>query len=450
MPNHRFSSALTGVGILAVAALGFWTPAARAQESLTLEQAMALALANNPSLAASRETVARAQAQALGARASLLPRIDLSERIVRTTGPGEVFWTELSQERFSLASFAASDPNDPPALTNYTTELRLVQPLYHGGSIRRGYKARVLAHQAAGRKADRRRQEILRKVTGAFHRSLLAERNIAVAEEAMAAARRHEQTARDLLDQGMALRSDLLRAQVRVSEVEAMLLTAENQQRLAAADLNRVMGVDQSRRYQLVEPPEPAGKPAENLDTLLAEARGTRPDLRRLMLLEQSAAEAVAAARGRFLPQVNLVASYDRNDRDFLGNDGEYWTVMAVATLPLFDGMATRAEVARARAEQNRLAALRREAEQRVELEVRRALDNLAEALSRLTVARRAVELAERSLTLVEDRYAAGMAPITEVLETEAARTRTCAEEARARYDVNLARTDLDLAVGRL
>ena len=444
----RGSTALLGILTAAAACLAPRT--GLAQERLTLEQAMAAALANNPSLAASRQSAAGARAEALKARAALLPRLDLSERLVRTTGPGEVFWTELSQERFSLASFAASDPNDPPALTNYATRLSLVQPLYHGGSIRRGYRARVLAREAADRRAERRRQEVLREVVAAFHRALLAERNVAVAREAMAAARRHEQTARDLLDQGMALQSDLLRAQVRSSEIQAMLLTAENQRRLAVADLNRVMGVDQSRTYALVEPPEPGADTPQDLEALLAEARSRRPDLRRLVLLEQSAGQAVAAARGRSLPQVNLVATYDRNDRDFLGSDGEYWTVMAVATLPLFDGMAARADVARARAEQNRLAALRREAEQGVELEVRRSLADLAEAKSRLAVARRAVALADRSLALVEDRYAAGMAPITEVLETEAARTRARANQARARYDVDLARTDLDLAVGRL
>lgn len=419
-------------------------------EPLTLEQGIQTALKNNPAIRASIHSVHAAEQGVLEARGRFLPRMDITESFMRTTGPGEVFWTELSQERFSLSEFALANPNDPDPIANYNMEVRLVQPIYAGGKIRTGYQISKLQREAAENSRRRTEQEIIREFTGAYYGALLAGRFITVAELAKTSVRAHARIARDLLDQGMVLRSDLLRVNVHLSEVEAMLITSRNQRKLAAANLNRIMGVEQDREYELMEKEEPETFVMEGLDQLIREAIENRPDLAGLSLMEKSAEKGITMERASFLPSLNVVASYDKNDRDFLGDDGEYWSVMAMARMNLFEGFASRARVHRARAERARVSSLLEQAAQGVELEVRNAYLRLNEAHARLEVARRATVQAEESMKIIEDRYAAGMAVATELLDTETALTRARTNEARARYDLDTARTDLDLAAGRL
>jgi outer membrane protein len=422
-----------------------------ALEPLTLQEGIQRTLRNNPALKASDHALEAAEQEVLASRGGFLPKLNLSESFQRTTGPGEVFWTELSQERFSLSEFSASNPNDPAPITNYNTRLTFTQPIYNGGRIRAGYRMSKFQREAVRNDRERTRQEIIREFTAAYFDALLADRFVRVAEQSRAAVQAHMKTAQDLLEQGMALRSDLLRARVRLSEVEAGLVTARNRKRLAAANLNRIMGADQDEEYALSDvAPVKKGEIAETLDQLIDEAKRNRPDLTELSFMEQTAEQGVKMARAAYLPSLNFVAQYNRNDRDFGGNDGEYWTIMATADLNLFEGFSSKARIHRAKAEKARMANLVRQAVQRIELEVRRSYLNLQEARDRLEITRRAVAEAEESLKIVEGRYATGMERITELLDTETALTLARTHEAKARYDLDIARTDLDLALGRL
>ncbi len=448
-PRAGQGSALLQVSLALAASLLFSQPAS-AGEPLTLEAGLQMALEGNPSLKASEYATMAARENVRNARGRFLPRLDLTESFMRTTGPGEVFWTELSQERFSLGRFAASDPNDPDPISNYTTSVTLSQPLYAGGRIRTGYEISRLQREAAEQDQRRTRQEVIREFTAGFYGALLARRLVGVAETARRAVERHGAMAADLLAQGMVLRSDHLRSRVRLSEVEADQISARNGRRIAAANLNRIMAVEQGREFELRETPAEKDDAAGDLDALIKEAKESRPDLEKYRLMAETASRGVTMARAAFHPQVHLMAGYHRNDQDFLGDDGEYWTVMAVANLNLFDGLSSRARVRQAAAERHRAASLLAQAEQGVELEVRRAYHQIEEAEARLALAARAVAEAEESLRIVEDRYGAGMARMTELLDTESALTQARTGRARAEYDLSMARIDLALAVGRL
>ena len=421
-----------------------------AGEILTLEQGIEIAMDNNPGLKAAGSSVKVANQGVREARGRFFPRIDVSESFVRTNGPGEVFWTQLSQERFSLSEFAAANPNDPDPITNYMTRVTLSQPLYAGGRIHSGYQISKLQRDAAVHSREHTRQAIVREFTAAYYGALLAERFIAVAEQARTAVEAHTKMAADLLAEGMALRSDYLQARVHLSEVEARWITARNQRRLALANLNRIMGRDQGREVQLVEQERPETDGPENLEQLIEAARKDHPALRRMALMAETAEKGIEVARAGFLPDLNFVAQYNRNDQDFIGDDGEYWTVMAVANINLFEGFGAKARVARATAEKEMLNNQVSQSAQGIELEVRRAYHNLEEAGARLAVARRAVGEAEETMAIIEDRYGAGMARITELLDTESALTQARTNAARAKYDLSIAGADLDLAVGRL
>lgn len=87
---------------------------------------------------------------------------------------------------------------------------------------------------------------------------------------------------------------------------------------------------------------------------------------------------------------------------------------------------------------------------EQIGLEVRRAHSELTAAGERRIQATNSTALAEKSLTIVQDRYAEGLATLVELLEAETSLTRARAREVEAERDLIVATATLQLAVGRL
>jgi outer membrane protein TolC len=132
---------------------------------------------------------------------------------------------------------------------------------------------------------------------------------------------------------------------------------------------------------------------------------------------------------------------------DFSGNN---WSVFALFDFNVFDGLATRRRVERAKQEHHHAMELTTLLTDQIGLQVRTAHSELGAAAERQKHARRATTLAERSLSIVQDRYSEGLSTLVELLEAETALTRSRAREVEARRDLLVAKATLELAVGRL
>ena len=100
-------------------------------------------------------------------------------------------------------------------------------------------------------------------------------------------------------------------------------------------------------------------------------------------------------------------------------------------------------QIARARAEE-------REMDSAVRLDVRRALAELRAANERVESARAVVSDSEESLRITQNRYAAGMGNVTDVLRTEAAVSESKTRQLTAIHDQRIAEVNVELVSGRL
>ncbi len=85
-----------------------------------------------------------------------------------------------------------------------------------------------------------------------------------------------------------------------------------------------------------------------------------------------------------------------------------------------------------------------------VTLEVRRAWEELHGANERIGVSEATVEEAQESLRITQNRYQAGLSPVTDLLRTEAALLESRTQYLQALHDQRLAAVELDAAAGRL
>ena len=436
---------------IALLTLGCTAPGLRiaAAETLTPESAVSLALANHPALRVAEIELEAAQADQKVARSGYLPRLDFSEDVARSTNPVFVFASKLGQENFGPQDFAIQSLNEPDPYTNAATRVALRQNVWDGGRTILWRKAAELGVSAATDASARNTEEVAFGALKAFWDAALAEAMLNVTHSAEQAALANLELAQRQVEAGMAVPSDRMAAEVRLSEVQALRIRSEQGVRVARAAIRQALGLPEEVEYQLLIP-DVLPQPLEDDEASRVQAAlAARPDLHSLEQRIRQAEIGEDLVRSRYYPEVGVGAQVEWNAKNVFGDSGSNWTVGATLKIPIFDGLESAGRMDKARADLQKLQAMRRGMEDGIRLQVISAYADCVAALERLKVADSAIGQSEEALRIVRERYAEGMAMMVELLGSEAARTSSQGSRAVAARDLALARAALDLASAR-
>ena len=418
--------------------------------NLTLAEAVRMALEKNPTVQAA-DAYAKAVHQGIAeARAAWMPRVDFSEGFTRGNNPVYVFGGLLTERQFTASDFGLGSLNTPRPLDIFRTQFSAALSLYDGGQTGRRVKDAKLSAQGAGENGQRTRQELIFNVVKSYSDELLARENVRVAEAAEKTAQSDLHRAQSRQDEGQAVPSDLLSAQVQLAQAQEDLLQAQNAADLAHAALNVAMGLPEDAAT-IIEPRlKETSFDAGALADRQQQALKMRPDLREAGLGVEHAANGQRMARAEFLPKVNAFSSWEEDNQTFLARGGNNWTVGASLNFNIFDGGANRARLAAAHYRQTQAQAQLEQMTAAVKLQVREAYLNLTTAGQRVDVSRQAQSQAEESLRIIQNRYEAGLATITDLLQIETTHTRAQKNYLNALFDYRLSYAALELATGEL
>ena len=434
---------LTTLLTLVVAAYSY------AAETLTLDQAIDMALRNNPGLKAADAQVEAAEAGVLRSASGFLPKVTVSETWSRTDSSLMALGTKLNQEIVTPADFDPSVMNHPDAISNYNTRLAVMQPVWNGGKEYVGRKQATLAKEASIQDRERARQETVFNVIKAYYGVLLAKEYYKVAVQSLETTAATVKLAEARYKAGAVLQSDLLRATVQLAEVQEMATRSQNSVKLANAAINFAMGVPQGTEHE-VSGALSTQDMKTGMDAMLEEAASKRPDLMSMELNRRNTEKSVTMARSDYLPSLNLMGQMDWNSDKVAGDEAKSWAVMAVLQWNLFDGLVTRSKVKEALATSSRMRSLEEQTRSAVQLQVRQAYYNLTASLDRIAATSSSVQEAEEGLRIVQKRYEVGMTTFVDVLGAENSLIRARTNVLQALYDNNIAQAELKLAVGTL
>jgi outer membrane protein TolC len=249
---------------------------------------------------------------------------------------------------------------------------------------------------------------------------------------------------------GMASRLDLLRAEVRVSNLKPPLIQARNSVSVAELGLKTILGLD------LAQPVEIAGElayqPVEmNLEESWAKALANRPELSQIHYQKKIAGEMEKIARAASLPTLAVAGSYNywSNLFNLRRNNWEsYYSFNLVLTIPLFNGLSTPAQVAEAKAQLRQIEYTEKGLINQIKFEVESAILNMNQAKESLLSQEKNVEEAQESVRVAQLNYTEGLATITDVGAAEVALSEARINYLRALYDYDLAQAQLEKAMG--
>jgi outer membrane protein TolC len=248
----------------------------------------------------------------------------------------------------------------------------------------------------------------------------------------------------------MATDVDVLSIRVHLAQVHEQRIRRAADLEVARAALNDVLGRPLADAFRLTTSLTPVATPDSELDGVEREAAATRPEVRLTNFAIDVARTQKDTARSAFLPQVSVRGAFEADRQRFVTRGGANWMGAVMLRWNLFNGFETRERVAEAVHQIRRAEAEAQRAASGVKLQVRRAWADLRAAQQRIEVARAAVAEAEESLRITQNRYAAGMSNVTDLLRTETAVLDSRTRQLAAVHDQRVAATFLEYAAGRL
>lgn len=433
-------SARTRGLVLALIVLCVTSPALRAQTksapALTLDQAEATGLANQPRMLAAQQRVLVAAERVHAARSDDFPTVGFNATGVRVVDPGTAIaagniTTSSVSDRFAYGG----------NLTQLVTDFGRTSALI--GQARDQAEAQ---HDLA----ILTRAQVQLNVRQTYYRVLGAE---AVLHAAQAAEANRKLIARQLSELAKSeLRStlDVQFADVLVNQADLAVVRAESLVSQARAHLATAMGLDQPVAAALVEQTPASAPLPPSLDDLLQQARAERADLRASQANESAARHLEDADRRLSLPKLNVLAAAGQIPYHDSTLHDDYAAAGFNLSIPVFNGGLFKAEQREAAHEAMASSADTRQLQLQVNEQVRDAWISANEAYQSIAVTARLVAASKEALRLAQDRYQAGLGSIVELNEAQLNETSAEIDAAQAIHLYLSRRADLDFATGEL
>lgn len=456
-PNCRSRELKLPLNLVIAATAALWISlAVQAQPTadaspLTLQQAVRIALEKSPLRKAAIADTRVSSADVREARSVLMPRVTFAETATLGNDPVYVFGSRLRQQRFTADDFSLNKLNTPLPFGNFSTRFGGSWSLFDSFASWHGLNRAKQMNQAAGHQLERAEQEIVFRVVDVYYGSLLATKQLALSEQALKTSQSILDRSQSRFDAGLVVESDLLTAKVRMAARRQELIRARNNLDLARAELNTALGVPMDSLFQPTQTLMESALPIPVLQDVEKMALTNRPDLKRIQSEESAQRQSVAIAKSSFGPRVNAFAGWEMDNPTFVaGGGGNNWLGGVEMQIDVFQGGAKRAELARERALQEKIAAMKQVASDDIRLEVRRAYYNLDSARQQVEVARAAIAQAQDSLRINQDRYDGGLTTMTDLLGAEEATRRSQTDYWEAVYRFHTSYASLELASGNL
>src|SRR6266850_2003091 len=393
---------------------------------LTLDQAVGLALKQNPTAQIAILTAAQSEQDKNIARADLLPQVNATI-------------SDEARKVNLLAQFGGKTPfpGFPKTLGPY--QVFSAGPTFGGPVFDLTLWKR---YQAA-------REQVILLVVSQYIGTLRAVANVQASQSRVELAQALYDQAADLQKEGVGTGIDTLRSNVELQNEKQRLIQAQTERETSLFWLSRLLNLDPRQPIELEDSLSFFDTPQPEVEMSLELALAERQEWKALELQIKAAESQKKAAQFSRLPSL-------RFDGDFayVGTSGNTtlptYTYQASVNLPIFTGGRIRAEVVRADLEIRKLEEQKNDLRNQIALDVKTALLNLSSARNEVQVANLGVVLSKEEVDQARDRFKAGVANNIEVIQAQDALSRANDNQIAALYRFNQARADLARSIGQM
>src|SRR2546422_2897561 len=419
-----------------------WTQSAATSgepRRLTLQQAIQTALDKHPALQSATFAVQGAEARAKQAESPYYPQVG-----------GTAAQTNGSLRTNAL--FRPSGSLIEPNRSDISVGVAACQTVYDFGQTASRLDAQRSDRARFEKDAMTRRADVVLGVERAYFTALKRKRLVEIAEQTVRERDVLKRQVETLYRNQLKSKLDLGLVQVQLSDAEFLVIRARNDLTTGFAELNNAMGIEGSVAYTLEEV-SPSVEPPQVLGDLLAEAMDRRPELLALKERVRTAEHRIRAANTLNYPVLQVVGG--AGDTEHISNrpnlqEGGWWGVGGVISVPLFTGFLIQNQVAEATAQHREAQSIYLTVAQNIRLQIQDSFLDVVTLIQQIKVAEQQVIIAREALSLARQRYKLGLSSVVEVTQSEVAVTAAETRLAETQYDAKISEARLRYAIGGL
>lgn len=411
----------------------------RISGELSIEDCLKLAIVNNKRLQSVVEEKEIARGKELASYSAILPSVALTGDYLRKD---EVASFDVGGKTVSLGD-----------LDNYSTGLRVTQPVFAGGAIKARINAGKLFRLLADQTVRAATQDVIYQAQRGYYDVLLAQHLLRISADAVRSAQAHLDDVKQKRQGGVASDFDVLRAEVELSNFNADLIKVKNAINISKTQLLKVMGISQDSVFILSD--ELSYSPHKmTMEQAVETAFLNRPDLFERQFDIKLQKELLRIVRSGYWPTISgfYENTWSKPDphRSMDIEWGHAWQGGVMAELPLFDGLSREGEIIqqKARLKQSQIDLI--DTEETTLFELTRALLSIEDAEEFVESQRLNLVRAKEGLRLAEVGYKEGTNTQVEMIDAQSALTKARALYYQSVYSHVTAKLNLQKAMGVL
>ena len=451
---------------------------------IKLEQAIEIALAENPTVRVAGQEIEKKQYARKELIAQLFPQLSGSAGYTRTLkkqvmymgggdddgggfaamlmepiiGLTKPLYDKLGMEMPPLpkgGSGGRSNEGIEVGLSNnWSGGFSLSLPVF-APTLYKSIQLSAIDVELAAEKARASRLDMVNQVSKAYFQLLLAQDSYEVLKQSYRQAQDNLENVTNKFRQGLVSEYDKIRAEVQVRNLNPNLIQARNAVTLTNLQLKVLMGVDAGCNISVL------GKLSDyevdlygdymHIDTtqLLGNTSLRQMDLQTEMLKKTYEMDKAA-----FLPNVSLSAIYqwtamneDFRFRDYRWNP--YSTVGVTVSVPLFTGGRRLYKMKQTKIQLSQMNWNRTNLHRNLSMQAKSYLNNMQQSVEQLASNKENVNQAMKGRSIAQKRYDVGKGTILELNDSELALTQSKLTYTQSIYNYLVAKTDLDLILGK-
>jgi len=414
--------------------------------SLSLPQAIDLALKDHPAVKQARETTAATRAQIGVSRAGYFPSVSFQGNYYygnSFASTGRISGTSTTGGVTGTVSTAAES-------SLYFYQFQAKQLLYDFGKTPGIVGQSRSSFQQSEQDYFGTRQQVVLDARTAYFGLLATQRARKVQEETVRQNQDLLKQAQGFYQVGLKAKIDVTKAEANLFSAEANLIQAKNNVELARVTLMNALGL-KTWPYKQVEDVLEVTPQPRPLEELTGTAMQKRPELMKNRYQQEFNQAGIQVALAGYFPTFTSTAAYGWQgigDSPF-GNLPNNWYVGAAMTFPLFEGLSTTYSVSQNKAQLRATLESYEVLRQNVTKEVSQAYLNVRTGWELIRATKKALEAARENLRLAWGRYQAGIGTIIEFTDAQVQFSQADLNFVQALYNYRVFESQLDKAIGK-
>lgn len=412
--------------------------------TLTLEQALEIALSENPTIKiADREIEIKRYAKQ-GTYASLYPQIDAMAQYQRV----------IEKQTMSMDFGGQTQSIKVGSDNSFNGGVTAAMPIVNA-QLWTSLKISALDVELAVEKARSSRLDMVEQVAKAYYSALMAKESLALYKRVYDNAVENNKNVKKKYDVGSVSEYDLITSNVSVQNAIPNVFEAENSVTLTLWQLKALLGIDLQKNIDVagsLMDYEAAMSYGYDLAQLNLEDNST---MKQFDIQEQQLQKALKLTKMANVPTLSINAAYLYTA---LGNDGKFfvrdaWNPYSYAgvqlNIPIFAGNAKRAATRQARLNLSNIQLQRENTERQLRVAIVQYINNMDTSVKQFHSANATVEQAQRGYDISVKRYEIGSGTLVEVDNSQLALTQAELSRNQSVYNFLTSKVALDKVLGK-